>query len=91
MSQESKIEEFEYSILPSIREDVLKILEYFEQKELPSAYSSCLQMYLANFMGLSAKAWDEHCSDYGIEMDFEAINSAIENVKSLDEYVKDFS
>ena len=91
MSQESKIEEFEHNILPSIREDVLKILEYFEQKELPSAYSSCLQMYLANFMGLSAKAWDEHCSDYGIEMDFEAINSAIENVKSLDEYVTDFS
>ena len=91
MSQESKIEEFEHNILPSIREDVLKILEYFEQKELPSAYSSCLQMYLANFMGLSAKVWDEHCSDYGIEMDFEAINSAIENVKSLDEYVKDFS
>ncbi len=90
MNDESKIEEFEKNILPTVKEDVLKIIEYFERKELPSAYSSCLQMYLANFMGLSAKMWDEHCDDYGIKIEFEEIDDAIEHVKKLDQYVKDY-
>ncbi len=90
MTEENKIEAFESNILPEIKEDVLWMIEYFESKKLPSAYSSCLQMYLANFMGLNAKPWDEHCADYGVEMDFEEIKDAIESVKSLDEYVEDF-
>ncbi len=91
MNDESKIEEFEKNILPTVKEDVLKIIEYFERKELPSAYSSCLQMYLANFMGLSAKVWDEHCDDYGIKIEFKEIDDAIERVKKLDQYVKDYN
>ena len=90
MNDESKIEAFETNILPTVKEDVLEIIEYFERKELPSVYSSCVQMYLANFMGLSAKVWDEHCNDYGIKIEFEEINDALERVKKLDQYVKDY-
>ncbi len=91
MNDESKIEEFEKNILPTVKENVLEIIEYFERKELPSVYSSCLQMYLANFMGLSAKVWDEHCDDYGIKIEFKEIDDAIERVKKLDQYVKDYN
>lgn len=90
MIKESKIEEFENNILPTVKEDVLKITEYFENKKLPSVYSSCLQMYLINFIELNARKWKEHCEDYGVEIDFEEIKDAIENVKSLDSYVEDF-
>ena len=90
MNEDSKIEAFETNILPTVKEDVLKIIEYFESKELPSVYSSCVQMYLANFMGLSAKVWDEHCDDYGIKIEFKEINDALERVKKLDQYVKDY-
>ena len=91
MTEEDKIEEFETNILPTVKEDVLEIIEYFESKELPSVYSSCVQMYLANFMGLSAKVWDEHCNDYGIKIEFEEIDDALERVKKLDQYVKDYN
>ena len=91
MTQEEKIEDFEAHILPSIKEEVLKILNYFEQNKLPSAYSSALQMYIANFMALSAKPWDEHCPDYGIEMDFDEIDESIKKVKTLDVFVSEYS
>ena len=91
MNDESKIEAFETNILPTVKEDVLEIIEYFESEELPSVYSSCVQMYLANFMGLSAKVWDEHCDDYGIKIEFKEIDDAIERVKKLDQYVKDYN
>ena len=90
MNDESKIEAFETNILPTVKEDVLEIIEYFESKELPSVYSSCVQMYLANFMGLSANVWEEHCDDYGIKIEFKEIDDAIERVKKLDQYVKDY-
>ncbi len=90
MNDESKIEAFETNILPTVKEDVLEIIEYFESKELPSVYSSCVQMYLANFMGLRAKVWEEHCDDYGIKIEFKEIDDAIERVKKLDQYVKDY-
>jgi len=41
-------------------------------------------------MGLSAKVWEEHCDDYGIKIEFEEIDDAIERVKKLDQYVKDY-
>ena len=91
MNEDSKIEAFETNILPTVKEDILEIIEYFESKELPSVYSSCVQMYLANFMGLSAKVWDEHCDDYGIKIEFKEIDDAIERVKKLDQYVKDYN
>jgi mannosyltransferase OCH1-like enzyme len=91
MTQEEKIDDFEENILPNIKEDILKIINYFEQHELPSAYSSCLQMYLANFMGFRAKLWDEHCSEYGVEIDFEAIEDSLKKVKTLDEFVSEYS
>ena len=91
MTLEEKIEDFEENILPNIKEEVLTILNYFNQNELPSAYSSCVQMYLANFMGFAAKPWDEQCADYGVEMDFNEIEEAIKKVKTLDEFVSEYS
>ena len=90
MTEEEKIDAFETQLLPEVKEDVLWMMEYFESKKLPSVYSSCLQMYLANFMGFNATSWDEHCEEYGIKMDFKEIEDAIEKVKSLDEYVEEF-
>jgi len=90
MTQDDKIDAFEKNLLPALKEDVLWMMEYFESKKLPSVYGSCLQMYLANFMGFTAKTWDEHCENYGIKMDFEELSDAIENIKSLDEYVEEF-
>ena len=90
MTQEEKIEDFEAHILPSIKEEVLKILHYFEDNALPSAYSSALQMYLANFMGFVAKPWNEHCTEYGIEMDFPEIDESIQKVKTLDAFVCEY-
>jgi hypothetical protein len=91
MTQEEKIEDFEENILPNVKEEVLTILNYLDEKELPSAYSSCLQMYLANFMGFRAKPWDEQCADYGVEMDFDEIEEAIKKVKTLDTFVSEYS
>ena len=90
MTQEEKIDAFETQLLPEVKEDVLWVMEYFERKKLPSAYTSCLQMYLANFMGFSAKPWDEHCDGYGIKMDFKELEDAIEKIKGLDDYVEEF-
>ncbi len=91
MTNEEKIDDFETHILPSIKEDVLKVLNYFQTKDLPSAYASCLQMYLANFMGFRAKPWEEHCDDYGVTMDFPEIEDALKKIKTLDEFVAEFS
>ena len=90
MTQEKKLEAFETQLLPEVKEEVVWVLEYFEEQNLPSAYASCVQMYLANFMHFAAKPWDEQCEAYGIQMDFKEIQEAIEKIKSLDEYVEDF-
>ena len=90
MTKEEKIESFEETLIPRVRNSFLELLDYFDTKELPSAYSACLGTYLEKFIAYNATEWDDHCESYGIKMEFAEVQDAIENIKSLDEYVEEF-
>ena len=90
MTKEEKIESFEETLIPRVRDSFIELMRYVETKELPSAYSACLGTYLEKFIAYNATSWDEHCESYGIKMEFLEIEDAVENIKSLDEYVEEF-
>ena len=90
MTQEEKIEAFEQELLPEIKDACVKLVSYFETKSLPSSYTSCLGMYVENFITFNAKSWKDHCENYGVKMDFSEVQKELETVSSLDEYVEEF-
>jgi hypothetical protein len=90
MTQEEKIEAFEQELLPEIKDACVKLVNYFEAKNLPSSYTSCLGMYVENFITFNAKSWKKHCENYGVKMDFSEVQKELETVSSLDEYVEEF-
>jgi len=90
MTQKEKIEAFEQELLPQIKDACVKLVSYFEVKKLPSSYTSCLGMYVENFITFNAKIWKEHCENYGVKMDFLEVQKELETVSSLDEYVEEF-
>ena len=90
MTQEEKIEAFEQELLPQIKDACVTLVDYFESKNLPSSYSSCLGIYVENFITFNAKSWKEHCENYGVTMAFLEVEKELEIVSSLDEYVEEF-
>ena len=90
MTEEEKLEGFEKELLPTVRDEYIELMAYFEEKNLPSAYTACLGTYLENFMGFRAVKWQEHCESYGIKMDKVELKEALEKIQSLDIYVEDF-
>ena len=90
MTKEEKLEGFEQELLPPVKNAINMLLEYFEAKKLPSAYTACLGNYFENFISFHAVKWREHCENYGVKMDFPELREALENIESLDEYVEEF-
>ena len=90
MTKEEKIESFEETLIPRVRDSFIELMAYFEAKKLPSAYSACLATYLEKFIAYNATEWDEHCESYGIKIEFFEVQDAVDNIKSLDEYVDEF-
>ena len=90
MTKEETIEAFEQELLPEIKEASVKILNYLEEKNLPSSYKVCLGSYLENFFSFNARPWKEHCEGYGVKMEFIEIQKELDVVCSLDEYVEEF-
>jgi uncharacterized protein (DUF4213/DUF364 family) len=90
MTKEEKLDGFEKELLPDVKESITTLLEYFEEKQLPSAYTACLGTYFENFISFSAIKWDEHCENYGVKMEFPSVEESINKIKSLDVYVEDF-
>jgi len=90
MRKEEQLRKFEENLMPKIKDACLYLVDFFEDKELPSSYTACLGSYIENFLTFNAKSWEEHCQDYGVEMDFPEVAKEIETVRSLDEYIKEF-
>jgi hypothetical protein len=90
MTEEEKLDGFEKELLPSVRDEYIELMAYFEAKGFPSAYTACLGTYLENFMSFRAVKWKEHCENYGITMDKVDLKEALEKIQSLDMYVEDF-
>ena len=90
MTKEEKIEAFEQELLPQIKDACVRLVDYFEEKKLPSSYTSCLGTYIENFITFNAKSWEEHCKNYGVKMDFKEVEKELKIVSSLDEYVEEF-
>ena len=90
MTKEEKIEAFEQELLPQIKDACVTLVNHFEEKELPSSYSSCLGTYIENFITFQAKSWEEHCENYGVKMEFKEVEKELKIVRSLDEYVEEF-
>lgn len=90
MTEEEKLEGFEQELLPTVKDEYIKLMNYFEEKKLPSAYTACLGTYLENFMAFRAVTWNEHCENYGIKMDDIELQESLKNIQSLDIYVEDF-
>ena len=91
MTQEEKVEKFEQELLPKVKDAFVEVMNYIEEKKLPSAYVACLSSYIENFVTGKALKWSEHCEEYGVIMDFPELTDALEKIESLDEHVKEFA
>ncbi len=90
MTQEARVEKFEQELLPKVKDAFIEVMNYIEEKKLPSAYAVCLSSYVENFVTGKALKWKEHCEEYGVEMDFAELKEALEKIESLDEHLKEF-
>ena len=91
MTQEAKVEKFEQELLPKVKDAFVEVMNYIEERELPSAYAVCLSSYVEKFVTGKALKWKEHCQEYGVEMNFKELKEALEKIESLDEHVKEFA
>ena len=90
MTEEERVEKFEHELLPKVKDAFVEVMNYIEEKKLPSAYVACLSSYIENFVIGKAIKWKEHCEEYGVRMDFSELTEALEKIESLDKYVKEF-
>jgi len=90
INKEEQLRKFEEQLMPKIKDACVLLVDFFEEQALPSSYTACLGTYVENFLTFNAKSWEEHCQEYGVEIDFPEVAKEIEAVKSLDEYVEEF-